>query len=478
MRSSFDVREHYIGLGNLSAYTFDFKIESLEQLQVAVYDVEGFEIHRVRGTDTTYLSSVVFDPNEGGGTVNLQANLPSGQLLVLLLADDAPVQTFRFKNKFDFTLERIEKALDFLSGQIQRTSYLSQRAVRVSDYVDEVALALFNAALPSDLADNPGATIAINMDGTGFMIGPTTQQILDAAAQAELAQAAAEAAQASAEASAASAAESAANAGLPPGGDTGWFITKDSNVDGDATWKSGAFDGYSARFGALFTSTDVIDTLAKIINLQYTGPAVSLAASGNGTIREKGTPVTSVNLSATVTKRSNPIGAVRFLKDGVLIHTVPTPNPNGGVEAYAWTGSFSDNSTFTVQVDDTNVGGNQTLNVTSNAAFTFVYPYFNGAAAPGANVAAIQALTKSVITSNANLARTMVATNGQVFYFAYPSSYGALTSILDVNNFETLPDWTRTTRSFVGLDTTSQSYYVYEFNNPVVAGSYTYTFKR
>lgn len=478
MRTSFDVREQYIGLGNLNVYTFNFKIANLDQLLVVVYDIEGYEIHRVRGTDSSYLSSVAFDPINGGGTVNLLADLPSGQKIVLLFADDSPIQASRFKNRFDFTLERIEEALDYLSGQIQRTSYLSQRAMRVSDFVDDAAFALFNAALPSDLADNPGATIAINMDGTGFMIGPTTQQILDAAAQAELAQAAAEAAQASAEAAAESAAESAANAGLPPGGDTGWFITKDSNTDGDATWKSGGFEGFSARFGQLFASTDILDTLAKILNIQYTGPAVNLTAAGSGTIREKGTAVTSVLLTAAVTKRSNPIGSVVFKKDGVTIHTVPTPNPNGGNETYTWTGSFTDNSTFSVEVTDTVVSGTGPTTATSNASFTFVYPYFNGAAAAGRNVAQIQALTKSVIANTATLARTMTAVNSDVFYFAYPQSYGALTSILDVNNFETLPDWTRTTRSFVGLDTTSQSYYVYEFNNPVVAGSYQYTFKR
>ena len=475
MRSTFDVREQYIGLGNLAQYSFDFKIENLSQLQVVVYDIDTFEIHRVRGTDTTYLDNVTFDPIDGGGLVTLKADLPSGQLLVLLLADDAPVQTFRFKNRFDFTLEQIEKALDWLSGQIQRTSYLGQRAVRLSDYMDDVALALFNASLPSDVADNPGAVIAINMTGTGFMIGPTTDQIFEAAAAAELAQAAAEAAALSAEA-AAEAAEEAG--GLPPGGDAGWFITKDSSDPGDATWKSGAFDGFSARFGALFTSTDILDTLAKIINIQYSAPTVSLSASGSGTIRERGDAVTSVNLSANVTKRSNLIGAVRFYKDGVLIHTVPTPSPTGGVETYTWTGSFSVNTTFSVQVDDVLTDGNQTLNVTSNASFTFVYPYYNGAGAVGLNAAAVAALTKSIINSTATLARTMTAANGNVFYFAYPASYGALTSILDVNNFETFPDWTLTTSNITGLDGNAVSYRIYSFNNPVVAGSYTYTFKR
>ena len=78
-------------------------------------------------------------------------------------------------------------------------------------------------------------------------------------------------------------------------------------------------------------------------------------------------------------------------------------------------------------------------------------------------------MTKLTIGSTGTLVRSITATASQVFYFAYPLSYGALTSILDVNNFETIGDWTRTTRSFTGLDATSQSYYVYEFKNPVTA---------
>jgi hypothetical protein len=47
----------YTGAGNLAVYTFSFKITALVQLLVVEYDTNGLETQRVRGTDTSYLSS-------------------------------------------------------------------------------------------------------------------------------------------------------------------------------------------------------------------------------------------------------------------------------------------------------------------------------------------------------------------------------------------------------------------------------------
>ena len=44
---------------------------------------------------------------------------------------------------------------------------------------------------------------------------------------------------------------------------------------------------------------------------------------------------------------------------------------------------------------------------------------------------------------------------------AYPKSYGVLSSILDPNGFEQLSSFTCLEKSIVGLDGTSQQYYVY-----------------
>jgi hypothetical protein len=266
--------------------------------------------------------------------------------------------------------------------------------------------------------------------------------------------------------------------GVPAGGATGAVLAKVSAADADLEWKDYAYTGYSARFSTNIATTDLDDTLSTILNITYTAPTISLTASGSSTVREKGTAVTSSNLSATVTKLSDPIAAVRFYKASTLINTVASPNPAGGVETYAWSGSFSDTETFKAEVDDNGDTGGPTT-VTSNiVTFTYVYPYYYGAGAVGLTPAQVAGLTKDTIVSTASKTVSFTATAGQVFYFAYPATYGALTSILDQNGFETFSDWTLDTQNITGLDTTAQSYRIYEFNNPVAAATYSYTFIR
>jgi hypothetical protein len=271
------------------------------------------------------------------------------------------------------------------------------------------------------------------------------------------------------------------SSGIPVGGDTGSVLVKQSPADLDADWVQYAFDGFSARFNATFTSTDLMDTLTKIINIQYTAPLISLAASGSGTIREKGDAVTASTLTATITKRSDDIAEVRFYdQTGATLLDTQTSGgaiPSGGTSTYNWTGSFTDNRTFRAEVDDDGTTGGPTT-VSSTASFTFVYPYYVGAGAAGLSASAVAALTKRIITSTASRTEAISAGAGEVFYFAYPASYGALSSILDINGFETFPDWTLRTENITGLDATAQSYRIYEFNNPVVAGSYQFTFIR
>ena len=51
--------------------------------------------------------------------------------------------------------------------------------------------------------------------------------------------------------------------------------------------------------------------------------------------------------------------------------------------------------------------------------------------------------------------------NKQCAVFAYPASYGNLTSILDPNNFEQIRGFTTTVVSVVGVDGKAQNYNVY-----------------
>jgi len=242
-----------------------------------------------------------------------------------------------------------------------------------------------------------------------------------------------------------------------------------------------SFNEWSARFNEQFTSTGLMDTLTKIIKPQYVGPGITLSMSGSGTIREKGVSFSSTIMTAALAKRSNPLGAVRFYRGVTLLDTQTSGGgiPSGGNSTYTYATSFSDTTSFTAQVDDTVVGGNGPTTTTSNTVtFSFVYPYYRGVGAAGLNAAGIQALTKDVITSSNSLNRSFTVSGTQKMYFAYPASYGDLTAILDVSSFNTLPDWTKTTKSFTMADSSSQNYTCYEFNNFAVAGTYSYTFVR
>ena len=103
---------------------------------------------------------------------------------------------------------------------------------------------------------------------------------------------------------------------------------------------------------------------------------------------------------------------------------------------------------------------------------------YYGVGAKGLTVAQIQELT-SVVVTKANRSYDF-SPSTQVYYYAYPSSYGDLVSILDDNGFETISDWTKTVRSF----TTNPPYYtqsaanynVYEFNNLTTQTNFTNTF--
>lgn len=250
-------------------------------------------------------------------------------------------------------------------------------------------------------------------------------------------------------------------------------------------WQSAQFTGFSARFGnAFFDITGIREAINAIFNFAYLLPGANLTSTVANSLREKGTAITSMTLSSAVTRNSDPILDVTFyagsISPGNIIGSTQTGDPDSGTRTQAWTGSFSDNFTFNVRVrDDGTSNGGTPQNRDVSLTYSFVYPYYYGADVPGIAASAVAGLTKQVINSTANANRVFSFNVGDVFYFAYPASYGALTSILDENSFETIGDWTLRTENITGLDATPVSYRIYEFDNPAgVSGSTNYTFIR
>jgi len=199
-RTTYNVQHTYTGANNKLDYTFSFKIEELSQLLVVQRNASLVETSRVLGTDTSVLiDTVVFDAEAGGGTVNLLVNLPTGYKLDIFLANDAPTQGSMFRNKTDFSMPNIENALDWIAGAVQRVSFLSQRSVKLEDYL---SLASFDPTLPADIIGESQKVFGTNTAGDGFEMGPSFADIEAAetyATSAASAQTAAETAQTASE---------------------------------------------------------------------------------------------------------------------------------------------------------------------------------------------------------------------------------------------------------------------------------------
>lgn len=436
----------YIGAGNLAVYSFPFKIKSADQILIMAFDtLDDSEIFVEKGDIGINVQSVTFDSILGGGTITLPANLAVGYKLIIKLGIDAPTQDFQLREQEDFKLRQLENALDFCVTSIQRLFEKSARALSFDENASYVT------GLNTKIAPLPIPDGIPVMDPTGtFLEMKTAADIFGGS-----------------------------GAGLPPGGTEGQVLTVGPLPTQTPGWNSYAYNGFSARFGSLFSSISLDDTLLQILNLTYTPPSVSLSGTGSGTIREKGQVVASASLSANITRNSDPIDRIRFFRGVTLLYDEnPALNPNSQVAPYVDATPFSDNVSYTSVVTDDGTTGGPT-NVTSNTVtYQFVYPYYYGADVAGLTPAQVGTLTKDIIVSTATVNETIAALNGEVFYFAYPAAYPALTSILDVSNFETIADWTVSIGNITGLDATPQSYRIYEFNNPVVAGSYFYSFRR
>jgi hypothetical protein len=202
----------------------------------------------------------------------------------------------------------------------------------------------------------------------------------------------------------------------------------------------------------------------------YVAPAITLTSTPATGVREFGNTSASVGLTATTTKNTEDITRVRFYRGSTMIHEVPTPNASGGVETHTDNTELAVSTTYTARVYD------GTQEVTSNSrAYNFVYPYLYGVDAPAKPASEMYAdFTKSITASGTKT--FSFSPTSQVYYFCYPASYGALSSIKDPNNFETISDWTLRTENITGLDGNAVSYNIWEFNNITTQTAYNYTF--
>ena len=189
--------------------------------------------------------------------------------------------------------------------------------------------------------------------------------------------------------------------------------------------------------------------------------SVSLTYSPSASVYEYGQSISVSKINTNVTKKSENIVSIKFYQNNTLINTISSDCSNGGSFSHTFTSPITitsniSNSYFKVIVND----GISDVTATTNS-FTFVYPYYYGVIANDVEITEdlIKGLTKQVVTKG-NKSYTY-SPNFQKMVIAYPKSYGVLKSILDPNGFEQKASFTVTELNIIGLNGTSQAYYVY-----------------
>lgn len=195
----------------------------------------------------------------------------------------------------------------------------------------------------------------------------------------------------------------------------------------------------------------------------------STSRSAAAATLESGATQTLNSASISITKKSKPITSVKLMNGStVLGEKTGDEVAAGGTITFSGLGitvSKSNNPNLKFTVTD-----GQTSTDKSVGASTFVYPYYMGECTADAIIdeTLVEGLTKKV-ESKANKTVTHSCENGRMV-IAYPKAHGALKSILDPNNFETIGDYTRSEISVTGLDGTAQDYYVYVSGAATVSG--------
>lgn len=192
-------------------------------------------------------------------------------------------------------------------------------------------------------------------------------------------------------------------------------------------------------------------------------PTTSFTASGSG-VKEVGTSVTpTLTLTITNAGTGTPT-AIKFYDGSTLLDTQEYVS---GTNTYTYTMESAITTTTTVKgVLEYKKSDNTNATIEKSAAYTFVMASYYGAVTTApTDKAGIIALTKNVKNTKA-LTATFTLSNQRSCY-AYPASFGNLTSIKDANNFEYLSSYTKTN---VTVDGTS--YNVYTLTDPVTASGF------
>lgn len=223
--------------------------------------------------------------------------------------------------------------------------------------------------------------------------------------------------------------------------------------------------------GDTFNEVPVNQMLTKIL-YPYIPPTISGTPSTASRVVEKGVTLTIDNVTANVGKKSEAITKVELYNGATLVEAKTDSVAAGGQFTFSNAISLSADAILKVKATD----AKPTVVEAEVGTYTFVYPFYHGTVNAGAAVdgATIAAMLKDVSEKGDKTYTFNLTDNCAVF--AYPKAYGALKAIVDRHGFDNLPNFTQSTVSVTGADSTAQDYYVY-VKEPATATDFELTCK-
>lgn len=201
--------------------------------------------------------------------------------------------------------------------------------------------------------------------------------------------------------------------------------------------------------GTTFTAGTSLESIVRQMLVKYFAPTIALTINPSTSPVISGTTIASVTMSAVATKKTDNITSIGFYANNTLVHEVTTGVASGGTFTYTYTPTdpIDDDITFKVTVSD----GTSDVDATKKIDFVSG-SYFGQVADTVTNPTAsdITALTQLALAAKGYTANNISMIYGKLLY-AYPASYGDLTSIKDGNNFEYINSYTKSTVNVNGV---------------------------
>ena len=195
--------------------------------------------------------------------------------------------------------------------------------------------------------------------------------------------------------------------------------------------------------GTNFVEGTNLEDIIKKILVKYLPPTATFTITPSNTLKLFGDTITSETMKVVVTKKSNDITEIAFKADSTVLNSITSGVNNGWTFSYTYTPSTPISNTVTLSVDVKD--GEQT--VTKSIKITFCYPTYYGTVADSVvsmSASDIQGLDKRVAVNNKAMTWNGISMDYGKLCYAYPKSFGVLTSIKDANNVDYINSYTRT----------------------------------